>query len=459
MNYLRTKAASIFTWGLSLLNRGQLRSVKAKKNILASFVIKGLNIGISLLLVPLTIDYVNSTRYGIWLTLSSIIGWFALFDIGLGHGLRNKFAEAMAKGKIKLARIYLSTTYAIMTIIVAALLLVFLCINPFLDWSKILNSPAGMAGELSILSLIVFTFFCLQFVLNLLTTIITANQEPAKASLLNLLGSAISLLIIYLLTLTTKGSLIYLALVFGMAPVLVLFISSIWLYNGKYKAYSPSFKYVRFKFSKGLMNLGLKFFVIQIAALVMYSTDNIIITQLFGPEQVTPYNIAFKYFNLVPMLMGIIITPFWSAYTEAWVKKDLIWIRKTVNKLKLVWAAMTVLTIVMLIFSDFFYWLWVGPEIKVPRIVSIFLAIYVIIFVWTDIFVPFLNGVGKIKLQLYLSIIGMVINIPLALFLGKLIGIGGIILSTILLNLVHIIVQPIQTYKLINNTAKGIWNE
>src|SRR5665647_2891168 len=84
--------------------KGHERSIKAKKNILASFVIKGLSIAISLVLVPLTINYINPSRYGIWLTLSSIIAWFSFFDIGFGNGLRNKFAEALAEGQEELAR-------------------------------------------------------------------------------------------------------------------------------------------------------------------------------------------------------------------------------------------------------------------------------------------------------------------------------------------------------------------
>src|ERR1700755_3062645 len=88
-----------------MLNKGHSRSANARKNILASFLIKGCNIAISLILVPLTIHYVNPTQYGIWLTLSSIIGWFAFFDIGFGNGLRNKFAEAIAKDDHVLARI------------------------------------------------------------------------------------------------------------------------------------------------------------------------------------------------------------------------------------------------------------------------------------------------------------------------------------------------------------------
>lgn len=58
------------------------------------------------------------------------------------------------------------------------------------------------------------------------------------------------------------------------------------------------------------MGLGLKFFIIQIATVVLYETSNLIIAQLFGPAQVTPYNVAGKYFGIIPMVMGIIMTPF-----------------------------------------------------------------------------------------------------------------------------------------------------
>lgn len=106
----------------------------------------------------------NPSRYGIWLTISSIIGWFSFFDIGFGNGLRNKLAEAKAKGEEELARIYVSTTFAILTLIIGIVLVLFLCINPFIDWSRILNTTPDMAGELSLLVIIIFVFFCLRFV-------------------------------------------------------------------------------------------------------------------------------------------------------------------------------------------------------------------------------------------------------------------------------------------------------
>ncbi|GAH31869.1 unnamed protein product, partial [marine sediment metagenome] len=89
-NYLPYKIKNV-------LSTGHPRSIRAKKNIFASFGLKGISILISFLLVPLVLNYIDITKYGIWLTLSSIIGWFGFFDIGLGNGLRNKFAEAIAK--------------------------------------------------------------------------------------------------------------------------------------------------------------------------------------------------------------------------------------------------------------------------------------------------------------------------------------------------------------------------
>lgn len=443
----------------NLLNKGHSRTVKARKNILASFVIRGCNIVISLVLVPLTIHYINPSQYGIWLTLSSIIGWLSFFDIGFGNGLKNKFAEAIATGNHQLARIYLSTTYAILGMIMGAVLLIFNVVNPFLNWSAILNAPPEMAAQLSVLALLVFSFFCIQFVLQLITTIITANQQPAKASFFNLLGSAISLLVIYILTKTTSGNIVYLGLVLGLAPIVVLIASSIWFYSHEYRSYAPSFKHVHFSYARNLMSLGVKFFFIQIAAIIFYETSNLIIAQLYGPAQVTSYNVAYKYFGVIPMVMGIIMTPFWSAFTEAWVKKDLHWIKGTVSKLTKLWLWLSILSGLMLIIAAWVYRIWVGKEVIVPFSISATIAAYVVINGWNSIYSQFLNGVGKVKLQLYLAVIGSLLNIPLAIFLGKHLGIYGVVLSTALISVVSAIVTPIQYKKVVSNQAFGIWNK
>ncbi len=438
---------------------GHERTLLAKKNIVASFVIKGLNIAIGLILVPLTIHYLDPTKYGIWITLSSIIGWFGFFDIGLGHGLRNRFAEALASGKHELARIYVSTAYAILSMIIGAVLFLFYIINPFLNWSLILNTGEDVVlqQELSILALVVFTFFCLRFVFKLITTILKADQRPAKASFFDLLGKMIALLLIYILTKTTEGSLLYLGIVMSSAPVLVLLLSSVWFYNGKYKAYRPSAQKIDFGKAKDLMNLGIKFFFIQIAVVLLYQTNNIIITQLFGPEQVTPYNVAFTYFGVLMMGFTIIVTPFWSAITEAWTKQELGWIKNIMQNLNKLWLVLFVIGIIMLSLSEWVYLVWIGDKVTIPLTMSFLIGTCVLINTWNSIYSHFLNGVGKIKLQLYLGIFTALMNIPLAIFLGMKFGINGVFMANVALALIGAIVYPIQYRKIIKKNARGIW--
>jgi len=453
MNFFTVPASII----KSYINNGHLRSVNAKKNIIASFAIRGGSIAISIILLPITLHYINATEYGIWLTLTSIIGWFSFFDIGFGNGLRNKFTEAVSKGQHELARIYVSTTYAILTIIISIVLVVFFFINPLIDWAQILNASDVMIRELRLLALIVFAFFCIQFVLQLLTTILTANQQPAKASLFNFLGSLLSLLIIFFLTKTTKGNLIYLGAVFSFAPVFVLVVASFWCFLGEYRKYIPSIRYVKFAFAKDLMSLGLKFFIIQIAFVIFYQTSNIIIAQLFGPEEVTSYNVAYKYFGIIPMLFGIVLAPFWSAFTEAWHKNDKAWMESTMKRFKLLCVLVLVLAILMFIFSPIVYRIWVGKEVYVSLSVSAVMAAYVVINAWNGIHSNFLNGIGKVKLQLFISLIGSVINIPLAIFFGQNLGIYGVVLSTTIISLISAIFLPIQYHKIMHNKARGIW--
>jgi len=443
----------------NFINSGHNRTVRAKKNILASFLIKGGSIAVSLISVPLTIKYVNPEQYGIWLTLSSLVSWFAFFDIGFGNGLRNRFAEAKAKGEDELARIYVSTTYAVLSLISIFVLLVFVCINPFLDWTKILNTSSSMAAELSVLALIVFGYFCLDFVLQLIAIILNADQHAAMASSLNFLASLFSLIIIFILTKTTEGNLIYLGLSFVGTQLIILLFSSIWFFSGKYKAYAPSIRFVKFRYARSLMSLGLKFFMIQIAFILIYETTIIIIAQLFQPESVTSYNIAFKYFSVIPMVFGIIMVPFWSAYTEAYVKNDFAWIRSSIRNLIRIWVLFAVAGIIMLIFANTVYRLWVGPEIKVPFVLSATIVSYIIVNAWCTIFSVFQNGVGKIKLQLYTGIAGALVNVPLALFLGKQIGIAGVVMSTLILAVINACWSPIQYMKIMNKTATGIWDK
>ena len=147
------------------VNRGNERSVKAKKNIVYMVLYKGISILAGLLLVPMTINYVDSENYGIWLTLSSMIAWMSFFDIGINHGLKNKLTEALAKKDFALGKKYVSTTYAILTLIFIPLMFVLLLIAPFIKWESLLNLNPSIGQSLIVAVCILIVYFCLNFVI------------------------------------------------------------------------------------------------------------------------------------------------------------------------------------------------------------------------------------------------------------------------------------------------------
>jgi len=457
---LRNKAFDAFTLITNKINNGQTRSVKAKKNIIASFFIQGTSILTSILLVPIAINYVNVSQYGIWLTLSSIVVWFGFFDIGLTQGLRNKFAQAVAVGDDELAQKYVSTTYAILGIICTLLWVVFLFVNQYLDWSNILNVPTKMQGEVSILALMVFTYFCLQFVLKIITTILIANQQPALSSLLSLLGQIVSLICIFILVNVTEGSLIKLGAVFCFSPIMVLTVASLFLYRNSYKKYRPSFSKVRFSYAKGLFNLGIIFFVIQVAGIVQYQTANIIIAQNFTTADVTAYNIVFKYFGMLDMLFVIFLAPFWSASTEAFLKNDIAWIKKGIKKYNQLNIILFFLGCLMLIFSQTAYDLWLGKgKVNISFSLSLWGFLYFLMTMFVATYVAFLNGINALRIQFIACIISPFLYIGIALLLIKYYHMGtySLFIASIACNFNGLILAPLQYHMVINKKKKGIW--
>ncbi len=443
------------------LNRGHKRSVSAKKNIALSFSFRVISLAAGFIRLPLILKFIDKEFYGIWLTLSSTTHWFEFFKIGINSGLRNKLAESLAKGDNEKARIYVSTTYAIISIIAASLLIILLTVNHFVDWPKILNAPDSLAKELSFAAIILFSCFAFRFILNILSTILTAIQKPSIDDGIRTLSTLIYLLIIFILIRTTKGSITIVALATSVTPVVIFFVATLVFFNGKYRYLRPSLKYVQFKHYRDLVNLGFKFFIIQISVAVMLYTDNIIISHVTSPGDVVTYNIARRYLEVTSMGFSIILAPLWSAYTQAYHDKDYEWIKSTVKKLVKLWAVLCVGIIIMVLVSDFVYKIWIGEEIIVPFLLTSLMGLFFALNTWNTIFVYFINGVSKIKLQLITSIFLTVLNIPISVFFAKTLkmGVSGVIMGTIVCVFAGTILHPIQYYKIINNKARGIWNK
>lgn len=435
------------------------RTKKAQLNTIQGLLIKGGGMLISLLLVPLTIDYLSKDTYGTWLTISSIITMLMFLDIGIGNGLRNKFSEAVARQDTLLARTYVSTAYAIFGIVQLFIICLFFFVFRYVPWQKLFNTHIDTT-QLQTVIMLTVVGMVIKLVLDILSYILLALQESGRVSLLNFLTNVLVLIGTYTLTRFTSGNMIYLAVISAVSPIIVLLISGIIFYRGRLNVYRPTFHLVNLNYAGNLLSLGYKFFIIQIAVLVLFYTDNLIITQLFGPSEVTTYNIAFRYFNTISTIFAIAVTPYWSAFTEASVRSDMIWIKRTFGHLQKLWLILVAAVVLMILVANLAYTLWIGDRVVVPYFLNVCMGLFIIISCWNSIMTSVVNGLGKIRLQLYYALFAAIINIPLAIFLGRTLHVGsaGVILATSISLLVGTVFGTIQARKIIFGTAKGIWN-
>jgi O-antigen/teichoic acid export membrane protein len=433
------------------------RSKNVKKNILESLFIKGFNLLISLLLVPLTLGYVSSELYGVWLTISSILTWLGLFDIGFTLGLKNKLTEALALGDYKKGKQLVSTTYYMMILIFVPLSVVLEIVNRFIDWSSFLNVNAIYNDDITKVMQVLLAFFCLQMIVNVIICVVEAYQNVALSGSFNVIGNFISLIVIYALTKLCPPSLFVLGFALSLIPVLVASAASFLLYKSKYKDVSPSISSINKSYIKELFSLGYKFFIIMLQVIIMYQTTNILISNISGPNDVTSYNIAYKYVTIMTMVFSIIMSPLWPAFTDAYTKNDYSWMRMVYRKMKFIYVLVFSLTIIMIVISPFVYHVWIGDKAVIPMSMTIAVGAYALAGNWMSLQTMLINGVGAIQLQLYVSVVGMILHIPLSLLLGKYIGPYGVLVSLIIITAISSIFLTIQLNKVLNKHATGIW--
>ena len=436
------------------------RSSLLQKNILASFIIKGWSAVIVLLMVPATLHCLGEYKNGIWLTISSLLLWIDNMDIGLGNGLRNKISEYMAHGERERTRSLVSSTFAMLSCIIIPVMLVLLLLIAVGDPYQVFNAAPTKVPHLDQVLMVTVILVCTSFVFKLIGNFYMGLQLPAVSNLLIALGQTLALIGTYIVLWSGSHSLMFIALVNTLSPLLVYLLAYPYTFFYKYPQLRPSFRLIDFKEAKAVINMGVQFFIMQISSVVLFMTSNILISNLFSPEMVTPYQITYRYFSILLVVFTVICMPFWNATTDAYQRNDMEWIRQAASKLRLMTIGILLCLIVMVALSDIVYAIWIDRQTVIDIRMSIVMAAYIFILIYSMRYSYFINGIGTLRLQLIFTATAAIVFIPLAyLATWWTHDIIWFMVVMCLVNIPGLIVNRIQFYKLINGKAKGIWNK
>lgn len=420
------------------------RSRNYLKQLQGSIILKAMTIVASFLAIPIMIGYLGKEQFGVWSTLLSVISWIVLFDLGLGNGLRNKLTESLARNDTSTAGQLISSCYSLIGILAVAIFLLLATISHFVPWQVVFNTKQIDESELRHTVLIAAIGILSTFWIGLINQVLNAVQQTAMVNFSQFLTNALILVLVFLLSKTTNASLVYLATAYTAALISTNLAMNFFFYkkNMRLKPHL-TFDFVKIK---PLLTLGIQFFIIQTAVLVIFLTDKILITQFFGPEQVTQYDIAFKLFGIITLTHGLIMAPLWSAYTDAYHRHDTVWISNTIkSQIKIFFVLVVAITVISLLAQPIIK-LWIGQSVTVDPMLLASMGVFCALSTWSNVFATCVNGIGKIKPQLYSSVLAMLTNIPVAIVLVKYFNVGtyGIVLSTCVSLLYFSIIGPVQ---------------
>jgi O-antigen/teichoic acid export membrane protein len=430
---------SISHWYSLLIGRSAAASVshhritRVLQGLITAIAGKGVSVIVGLISVPLTVGYLGAERYGMWMTISTLLAWLSLADLGLGNSLTNAVSEAYASDRRDQAQIHIASVFWMLCLVAAGFAGLAAILWRWIDWSSLLNVQSAVArGEIGPAIAVTLGIFLLSFPLSIIARVLCAYQESAIANFWAAGGNIASLGGIILAT-HFKMGLVPLIAAFSASSLIVTAACGIWLFGFHKPWLRPAISAVRMESIKKLTTVGGMFFIVQIAALLILQTDNLIIAHYLGAQAVTPYSVTWRLFNCSTLVQALLLQSLWPAYAEAFARNDGKWIRRTFRVNSWICILITIAMVLpLVIYGRPIIGRWVSVDAVPSMTLLVLMGVWSIIGGVFQSIVCMLNGIGRVKIQMIVGIITATANIGLSIWLVRILGVEGVILGTLI---------------------------
>lgn len=417
--------------------------------------ISGLSMFIS---IPLLIHYFGSTNYGVWVLVFALFQWVLLMDFGLSSVLKSKIPELQHLENFDLINAYIKSTYKICCFIALLIFILFVIIFLIFDIQSLLNIPFESSFVTKLFLLNIF-FFCVNFILNTHKALFIgvhkgkfAEQSIAVNQIVFLLFLIIPLL--FFPSLKEESKLYLISCINGIVCLIINILYTLYFFKTEKISLFTKEKTPQ-KHLNDIYSLGLKYMVIQIGTLFLFSSDNYILAFFFGPRDIVPYEIVSKYFQFPLMILTAGMAPLWSLFAKHYLEKNQFWLNKSFRKFNYFYILFLIGMILCAVIATPIMKLWISKDFVVSPILLVVVSILTSLRILTTFYSYFFNGIGNLRSYLLLLATSVLLKIPLSYFFIKLdFGVSSVALSSIICLLIWSIVQPIEAYKIVSNIKK-----
>jgi O-antigen/teichoic acid export membrane protein len=428
--------------GTETIARNRMR--RLMQGAASSVLSKGVVLAVSAISIPITVRYLGAENFGVWVTLSSALSMLLVLDLGVANSLTNYISEAYARDDREHASTY--TTTALGVVLALSLLLAGIAwwIWPSLHWDRLFHlSSAAEASTVGRAAAAALGIFLLGLPAGLAPKILGGYQELRAANLFLAVGSLLNLVSIVLLVRLHAG-LVALVAASSAALVGANLLALVWIFLFHKPWLAPRLKHLQGRAARRMMQSGSEFFVLQIAGLIVFNSDNLVVTHYLGPTQVASYSVAWRLVGYAAIAQTLVAPSLWPAFSEAFARGDLAWIRQTFRRTMVL--TMSIAVAASLLFALCGRWIiriWASRAAVPTEELLLLMCVWVLISTFMNNTATVLVAKGETRLQAWCSLAAAALNLALSIYWVQRIGAPGVILGTIVSYLIFLLVPVI----------------
>jgi O-antigen/teichoic acid export membrane protein len=273
---------------------------------------------LSAVTLPLTVHYLGQQEYGVWVTIATTVVMFNVLDLGIASTLQNFISEAYATDDRETAQRYYATAFWVTVGVSCVLGLFCYLVSPFIDFGHLLHLTDPVHIHHARLTIAVaVVYFLISLPLNLADRVLSGYQQVHLANYFQMINSVLALFAL-LIVIHLGGTIFTLMVAFTTGMLLGALGKQFWLSGFSKPWILPDPRKFHPPAAHQLFSQGILFFILQLTGLVVFNSDNLVITHFLGAAEVTPYSVAWRLTSYASLLQSELIPSFWPAFTEAY---------------------------------------------------------------------------------------------------------------------------------------------
>jgi O-antigen/teichoic acid export membrane protein len=387
---------------------------------------------VSALAVPLTVGYLGADRFGALAAAMAVIALLDPLDLGIGSALVTLLGRADgdddAAGGAALERAAVALVSAVAVVLGAVAVVVV----PRVDWAGLVHSGLDPSGAQR-LAAVLAGAFVIGLPLGLVDRVHLGHQESHRNGVMILAGNSVAFALLVVAA-AGRADLWVLAACLTGGPLAARAVAGALLVaRARARSVRAGGEVVAVtEPARLLLSVGARFFLLQLAMAVAFTSDQVVVARVLGADAVVSYAVPFRLFAMISGVTALAARPLWPAYAEAAARGDAAWVRRgLVRSLALTVAVATVLSVPLVVAGPWAVEVMGRGAVGTSWSLLVGLGLWTVMGATGTTFAMALNGLGALRFQVVVASVMAVVNLALSIVLARRVGVAGVVWGTV----------------------------